>query len=422
MRKPFIIVLTVLALGLISGPAWAVKPDVKGSKDHPIVSRIPNHYIFNYKDIEFDQYSFPVKKGTQTIEGRFYKIRYMQQKGAPLMSKLQRYRNYTNAITKIGGEVLHESSFGCTMKVMANHDEIWLRVIGDGKTTYTLIIVEKKPLRQDVTARALTSLSPEEKTAIKNIKKDVAGSKDHPLVTRIPHHYISRYKDIEFSSYAYPVKKGTQKIEGRLYNIKYMQQKGAPLMSKLQRYRNYTHAIKKIGGEVLNESSFGCTMKVMANHNEIWLRVIGDSATGYSLIIVEKQAMEQEVTADAEAMLEDISRTGHVAVYGIHFDTGKSTIKPSSTPAFKEITRLLKLDPKLNIYVVGHTDMVGSLGSNMTLAQSRANAVVNELVTKYKINKNRLTAKGVGPLCPVDSNNSKEGKAKNRRVDLVQKI
>ena len=164
-------------------------------------------------------------------------------------------------------------------------------------------------------------------------------------------------------------------------------------------------------------------MKFITDNREVWLQVSNPfGQRAYALTIVEKQSMKQEVTADAEAMLKDINQTGHVAVYGIHFDTGKSTIKPSSAPAFKEITSLLKLDPKLNIYVIGHTDMVGTLSSNMRLAESRASAVVKELVTKYKINKNRLTPKGVGPLCPVASNRSKEGKAKNRRVELVEKI
>ena len=424
MRKSVIIIVTLLLIFFSYGITWAEKPDAKGSKDHPVVSRISNFYISSYNDIEFDQYEFKLKKGNKIVGGRTYQITYKQQKGATPMSSIQKVQNYTNAIKKIGGEVLYESKNNVTMKVNVDKSEIWLYISNPyGPNAYYLTIVEKGPMRQDVVAKVLTTMTPEKEVVIKNKKKDATGSKDHPLISRIPNFYISTYQDIEFAPHDFQLKKGKIKIEGRKYEITYRQQKGATLMSTVQKVRNYTNAIKKIGGEVLHETNSSATMKVITDNREVWLQIsnpYGERA--YYLVIVEKQSMKQEVTADAEAMLKDINQTGHVAVYGIHFDTGKSTIKPSSTPAFKEIKRLLELDPKLNIYVIGHTDMVGTLSSNMQLAESRASAVVKELVTKYKINKNRLTPKGVGPLCPVASNNSKEGKAKNRRVELVEKI
>ncbi len=424
MRKPLIMIMTVLLFGLSSGITWAAKPDVKDSKDHPIVSRIPNFYISTYKEFEFDQYAFQLKQGKKKVEGRTYLITYKHQKGAVPMSSIQKVQNYTNAIKKIGGEVLYESKSNATMVVNVDKSEIWLHISTPyGPRAYHLTIVEKSLMRQDVVAKALTTMPSGKKVVIKNKKKDAAGSKDHPLVSRIPNFYISTYKDIEFGPHEFQLKKGKKKVEGRKYEIIYRQQKGAPLMSSIQKVRNYTNAIKKIGGEVFHETNSMATMKIIADNREIWLQIsnpYGERA--YYLVIVEKQSMKQEVIADAEAMLKDINQTGHVAVYGIHFDTGKSTIKPSSAPAFKEITRLLNLDPKLNIYVIGHTDMVGILSSNMRLAESRAGAVVNELIKKYKINPSRLTPKGVGPLCPVASNKSKEGKAKNRRVELVEKI
>lgn len=424
MRKSVIIIVTLLLIVFFYGITWAEKPDAKGSKDHPVVSRIPNFYISGYKDIEFDQYEFKLKKGKKIIGGRTYQITYKQQKGATTMSSTQKVQNYTNAIKKIGGEVLYKSKSSATMKVKVDKSEIWLYISNSfGARAYALTIVEKGSIRQDVVAQTLTAMPPGKEVVIKKTKKDKPGSKDHPLVTRIPNFYIASYKDIEFGAHDFQLKKVKQKVEGRKFEITYRQQGGAQLMSSIQKVRNYTNAIKKIGGEVIFETKSKAVMKVITDNREVWLQVSNPfGQRAYHLTIVEKQSMKQEVTADAEAMLKDITQTGHVAVYGIHFDTGKSTIKPSSTPAFKEIKRLLELDPKLNIYVIGHTDMVGTLSSNMRLAESRASAVVKELVTKYKINKNRLTPKGVGPLCPVASNRSKEGKAKNRRVELVEKI
>jgi outer membrane protein OmpA-like peptidoglycan-associated protein len=140
----------------------------------------------------------------------------------------------------------------------------------------------------------------------------------------------------------------------------------------------------------------------------------------YRLNIVEREAMKQEVSANAEAMGNDINSTGHVAIYGIYFDSGKAEIKPESDTAIAQISVLLKNNVSLKLYVVGHTDNVGTIDSNMKLSKDRADAVVNTLITKYGITAARLKSYGVASLVPVASNDTEEGKAKNRRVELVK--
>ena len=120
-------------------------------------------------------------------------------------------------------------------------------------------------------------------------------------------------------------------------------------------------------------------------------------------------------------MGDDIERTGRVAIYGIYFDTGSYNIKPESDPALKAIAELLKTKSSLNVYVVGHTDMTGNLDHNMKLSENRAKAVVDALVKDYGISAKRLIGKGVGPLSPVSTNKTDEGKLLNRRVELVEK-
>jgi OmpA-OmpF porin, OOP family len=142
--------------------------------------------------------------------------------------------------------------------------------------------------------------------------------------------------------------------------------------------------------------------------------------TLYRLTIVEKEVMKQEVEANAEAMGNDINSTGHVSIYGIYFDTGKAEIKPESDEALGEIAKLLKDDAGLKVNVVGHTDNVGGIDSNMALSKARADAVVKALTSKHGIDAKRLRAYGVGSLAPVASNKTEDGKAKNRRVELVE--
>ena len=139
------------------------------------------------------------------------------------------------------------------------------------------------------------------------------------------------------------------------------------------------------------------------------------------LNIVETVPMESKmVTVDAGAMAKEVASTGHVALYGIYFDTDKADIKPESTKAIAEIVRFLKTDPNITVYVVGHTDNVGGYEHNMGLSQRRAEAVVKELTTKHGIPAGQLKAVGTGPLAPVAPNDTEDGRSKNRRVELVK--
>jgi flagellar motor protein MotB len=127
------------------------------------------------------------------------------------------------------------------------------------------------------------------------------------------------------------------------------------------------------------------------------------------------------VKVDARALKAGIQADGHVAVYGIDFDTGKDDLKPGSAPVIAEIVKLLRDDPNLKLHVVGHSDAVGALDANTALSRRRAESVVRELTSRQGIVAARLRPDGVGPLVPLATNDSDEGRAKNRRVDLVKR-
>jgi len=124
----------------------------------------------------------------------------------------------------------------------------------------------------------------------------------------------------------------------------------------------------------------------------VWAVVNAYNPQFLGLTIDEKDAMRQDVVADAAAFATGLKDTGHVAVYGIYFDTGKSDVKPESDPALKEIAKLMAQDPTLKLYVVGHTDSVGQFEANMKLSQARADAVVKVLATKHGVAVSRLKA------------------------------
>ncbi len=138
--------------------------------------------------------------------------------------------------------------------------------------------------------------------------------------------------------------------------------------------------------------------------------------------IIEVQAMTQNmVLVSADEMSKAISASGRVALYGILFDSNKSEIKPESKPALEEIAKLLKKESNLKLHVVGHTDNVGGFDFNLNLSKRRADAVVAALTKEYGIAAARLTANGIAYLAPVAVNTTEEGRAKNRRVELVPK-
>jgi OmpA-OmpF porin, OOP family len=251
---------------------------------------------------------------------------------------------------------------------------------------------------------------------------DLKGSMDHPLLSRMPNFYISGYKNTEFDSHRFnDTNKKYVSVEGHKYFIEYRLNKGMAEPGELRIRRNIQDALKKIGGKVVFDDNFNKTSTIVLQRGgtETWVEVRSYNNM-YRLSIVEKGIMKQDVVANAEAMGKDINTTGHVSIYGIFFDTGKSEIKPESEAAISEIAKLLKNGNALKLYVVGHTDNVGSFDANMKLSKGRADAVVKTLSGKHGIAAARLKPYGVASLSPVTSNDTEDGKAKNRRVELVK--
>lgn len=251
--------------------------------------------------------------------------------------------------------------------------------------------------------------------------QDARGCKDHPLFTRMQNMRIVLCTMVEFDKFDFKTGKGTSvPVEGKRFDIKYQIHAGGVAPSPLAIIRNHQQAIGAIGGTVAYEDQRYTIVKLAKDGKEVWAQVDTAWSRGYFLTIIEKQSMAQEVKASADLFQSGLRATGHVEVPGIYFDTGKSELKPESDAAVGEIAKLLKADPALKVYVVGHTDNVASLDLNTRLSQARAEAVVQALVGKHGIAAARLVGRGVGPLAPVASNDAEDGRSKNRRVELVK--
>ena len=191
--------------------------------------------------------------------------------------------------------------------------------------------------------------------------------------------------------------------------------------SPLKVLRNYQNAATRIGGKVVYESGDHnqTTLRISRPGQETWVSVEA-GASDFALVIVERQAMKQDVVANAGALQSGLAEVGHVEVPGIYFDFGKSEVKPESKPALEQVATLLQANPSMRVWVVGHTDSVGSAESNVALSNARAASVIRVLTQQMGIAPRRLAPHGAGPYAPVASNKTEEGRAKNRRVELVE--
>lgn len=258
------------------------------------------------------------------------------------------------------------------------------------------------------------------------LQDDVEGSKDHPLLSRMPNSHITEYRK-QFDAVTFTIERAAKKdIEGEATIIRYFYNSPERQASPLEVIRNYQNAVRSIGGRVVYErrpdSGDGgeTTLLITKDGAEIWVSVrpeiFSAPTQSYQLSFVERGEMTQQVTADQ--MYAALKSSGFIALY-INFDFGKANLKPDGERTVDEIAKMLRDDGRLRIRIEGHTDNVGSEGANKTLSEERAKAVMSALVRRG-VEAGRLSSAGFGASKPIADNRTEEGRAKNRRVELVK--
>jgi OOP family OmpA-OmpF porin len=140
----------------------------------------------------------------------------------------------------------------------------------------------------------------------------------------------------------------------------------------------------------------------------------------YELTIVDEEGFKKQLTFSAREMKEKLDQEGHVAIYGIHFDFDKADLKVGSEKVLTEMVKLMKDNLDLAVEIQGHTDNVGGQDYNLDLSEKRAQTV-KAFLSLYGVETNRMTVKGYGFGQPVASNDTEEGRALNRRVELKKR-
>ncbi|MCE3263803.1 MAG: cell envelope biosis protein OmpA [Pseudoduganella sp.] len=300
-----------------------------------------------------------------------------------------------------------------------------------------------------------------------NFTKDTAGGSDHPLLRRYEGSILYMYGG-ENLGQARIVdgeagKPALRKVEGKVANRFYWGPKGR---SALEVHRNYLQALHGAGFKILYAceteqcvkarvqelvqelpreatwKEFNAYVSSIFNsgsqprfhlvsavkpapggniHVQVALSDHNDFQRVRQFVqIIEPAVLEGgKVTVDTRAIQDGLQRDGKVALYGVTFDTNKAVIREQSAEQLEQMAKALKASPAMKVFIVGHTDDQGEFEANLALSQKRAQAVAEVLAGKYGIAAGRMVPRGVANLAPVASNASEEGRARNRRVELV---
>lgn len=300
---------------------------------------------------------------------------------------------------------------------------------------------------------------------------DRAGGKDHPNVSRYQGSILYMYGDDAAGAAELLVadkgKPVLHSVEGRISNRIYWAPTGR---SPLEVYRNYQQALKGAGFQTLfacetlqceklgvqplvqelprrvkwlnydvfvdgtfdsgNQPGFhyiSASKTVPGGVVHVQVALAGTSGDGPAagrvrqfLNVIEPARIDlDKVAVNAKAIQDGLQRDGKIALYGVTFDTNKAVIRDESAAQLNEMAQVLKASPAMKVFIVGHTDNQGELDGNIALSQKRAQAVVDALSTRHGIAPARLSARGVASFSPLASNSGDEGRARNRRVELV---
>jgi OmpA-OmpF porin, OOP family len=292
---------------------------------------------------------------------------------------------------------------------------------------------------------------------------DQAGAEDHPLLPRYEGSCLARAKVVSFDEFRLPLgpvvrnEEGTRApaearlLEGAFTRLIYTTPEGR---SPLEVMRNYQNGLTGAGFEEL----FSCTERDCGQLRHSMIDAIFPSDqrenadmyltnfsqqtrfaafgkpdgsahialhVGYykdksilTAVVMESEVMEMRLI-DAAEMNRSLAESGRITLQNVYFEFASARLTPESDPALSEMAKLLEENPALEVYVVGHTDNVGSIDANLGLSRDRAAAVVAALEQRFGSEKGRAIPAGVGSYAPVASNITEAGRAENRRVELV---
>ena len=337
-------------------------------------------------DFGQDEFTYPTSNRTNEhakIAGHMWRA---SLKGDPTALGVP---SWTAVLEPAGWKVLNPTP-GNTI---ARRDEWWAK-----------IGLDRLVLIQQVEAEALSMTPPGEDV------EELKPNQDVPYITPLPNTTRKAWKTED------PFElKSTNEPEPRMLGPAiYLRYDGPASLSGVEVQTRYAAALQKAGWDVVRSDSGGVVgAHFTKNGRDIWAKITPLSAA-YAVEIADLGA-----AAKQDKLAKALSEEGHIALYGIYFDTDKATLRPDSEATLLQIQKLLITQSALKLEIQGHTDNTGTRPHNDTLSEQRAAAVKAWLIAKG-IGGDRLTSKGYADTKPVAPNTTPQGRALNRRVELAR--
>jgi outer membrane protein OmpA-like peptidoglycan-associated protein len=388
-----------VAAGLMAGRARAAQ-----ATGCPPVGHLPTYVAGERETRAYAKDDFTVGTAddnqTVSVAGARCTQAYSPKDGTDPLSDLEIQSNYRDQLSRLGAQILFKDDRDTVAKIVKGGKETWIKIYSQ-ETEIDVTVVDKQPLTDTLTRPS---------------------GADYPLLGHMPGYTAGEPTRHNFDKADFTVQQGddtpTVTVEGARYDISYTFDGDAPA-SDLAIQQNYRDALKTLGAQILFADDSDTTARLEHDGKTVWIK-ISSQETEVDLTAVEEKPFAASIQPPtASAMKAALDTDGRVALY-VNFDFNKATLKPDARPVLDQVVALMKGDPALKLEVDGYTDNVGDHDYNVKLSRDRAAAVVAALAAAG-VDQARLSAGGYGPDKPIADNATAEGRAKNRRVELVKR-
>ncbi len=395
--KPCWAITTALGLCLLTAAPAA-------AKDCPMLGVMPDYEAGQPPDWRnWDARTLHVDDGNGgdqdiTAVGAICVQDYDEKQGKTEGSSLEISENYKAVMRQLGAEIKRDQPGYVVGHMVKDGREIWLNLNSTRDDSYEVSEVFVAPFKRSLLAPS---------------------GNDYRLIGHMPGYTAGVPDRKNFAEFGFPGADGDINIRGRQYIVEYQEPEKQPerKITKMEIIENYRQALHDIGAEMLRDDGPDAESLSarLDDHGQMVYLFINTAR----VVAVEEKPFQLTIKPPtADAMKDQLDKAGHIALY-VNFDFAKATLKPDAAPVIDQIVALLKHNPDLKVSIEGHTDSIGGHDYNMKLSQDRAAGVV-AAVEKGGIDATRLASAGFGPEQPIASNDTDEGRAKNRRVELVK--
>jgi outer membrane protein OmpA-like peptidoglycan-associated protein len=372
--------------------------------DCPPLGAMPNYAAAADAEVRpYDVAEFSLRKADEIesveVKGRTCRQSYAAKEGAQTASDLDIQSRYRDELRKLGAQILYIDERNTVAKLARGPEESWLKVYSQ-ETDIDVVTVVKQALKLTLTPPA---------------------GPDYRLLGHMPNYAAGTPEKKAFDELGFAVR-GEEEVteipaQGAKYVVAYSLKPGAEAASDAEIQENYRAALGLLGAGLLYTDPRTTVARLEQNGQTIWVRVYSQDGE-IEVRAIEEKPFPAAPALQAVALKSALEKEGRVAL-SIGFDGAKAALRPEAAKTVAEIVKLLKENPTLKLSIEGHTDDVGPRPANEKLSRDRAAAVL-EAIAAGGIARARLSSAGHGPAKPLADNGTSEGRAKNRRVELVK--